>query len=183
VNQFSRYASAFGTRAFLIAGLLLLGRTADAQVTVPFPPTRPGQRPDSAQLADTVKVPLFRVQPPVSPLGALWRSLLVPGWGQSILGRRVTGAVFVVWEGVALTMTAKSLHQLHYAEQTGAVTVAAKRQEVQDWAVLLGFNHLLAGAEAFVSANLWDFPGNLHATALPPNGIGIGVTLPLGNWP
>ena len=30
--------------------------------------------------------------------------------------------------------------------------VAAKRAEVEDWAILIGFNHLLAGVEAFVAA-------------------------------
>lgn len=139
------------------------------------------QRPDSARLADTVKVPAFRVPPPVSPFGALWRSMLVPGWGQSILGRRVTGAVLVVWEGVALTMTVKAAHQLSYAEETNAVTIAAKRQEVQDWAVLLAFNHLLAGIEAFVSANLWDFPGELHGQPLSQDRVGVGLSLPIGH--
>ena len=36
-------------------------------------------------------------------------------------------------------------------------------QEREDWIVLLVFNHLLAGAEAFVSANLYDFPATLKA--------------------
>ena len=166
-------------RAVMVALVLLVGpSTAAAQLPVPFPAQR-GQQGDSTH-SDTIKVPPFRVPPPVPPLGALWRSLLVPGWGQSVLGRRVTGAVFVFWEGVALTMTVKSVHQLHYAERTDTITVAAKRQEVQDWAVLLGFNHLLAGAEAFVSANLWDFPGELRMRALPNGALGLGLSLPLG---
>jgi len=165
--------------AIAIASLVLLVAPASAQL-----PTIPGsqlQRPDSARLADTVKVPRFRVEPPVGPFGALWRSLLVPGWGQSILGRRVTGAELVLWEGVALTMTIKSAHQLSYAEETDAVTIASKRQELQDWAVLLAFNHLLAGIEAFVSANLWDFPGELHGQPLSQDRVGVGLTLPIGH--
>ncbi len=105
----------------------------------------------------------------------MWRSLLLPGWGQAILGRRVTGAAFIFWEGITVTMTFKSIHQLHYQEDTGAETVAEKRQEVQDWAVLWGFNHLLAAAEAFVAAQLWDFPTELEARALPSGDTGVGL--------
>jgi hypothetical protein len=103
------------------------------------------------------------------------RSMLLPGWGQAILGRRGAAAAFIFWEGVTVTMTFKSIHQLHYQEDVGAETEEDKRQEVQDWAVLWGFNHLLAGAEAFVAAQLWDFPTELEARALPSGATGFGL--------
>ncbi len=157
-----------------IAVLALLGAApARAQFGVPVP-----QRPDSSQLPDTVKVPQFRVPPPVSPLAAVGRSMLLPGWGQAVLGRRVTGAVFVFWEGITLTMTLKSAHRLAYLKDIGSDKVAAKRQELQDWIVLLAFNHLLAGAEAYVSAQLWDFPAEIQLQVLP-RGVGAGLRLPL----
>lgn len=149
------------------AAALLLATAAHAQV----PPQR------QPQPSDTIRVPQFRIEPPISPMGAMWRSLLVPGWGQSILDRRITGAWFIFFEGIALTMTIKSLHQLDFQERTGAETVEAKRQEVQDWAVLLAFNHLLAAAEAFVSAQLWDFPGELDTRALGSGDVGVGVAV------
>lgn len=156
-------------RSWLIAALLLFaGSAATAQVPQPPPQRRPSPR-------DTIKVPQFRIEPPVSPLGAMWRSLLLPGWGQAILGRRVTGATFIFLEGVTVTMTVKSLHQLAYQEDTDAETVDDKRQEVQDWAVLWGFNHLLAGTEAFVGALLWDFPTELEARRLPNGATGVGL--------
>src|SRR5512139_2494353 len=31
----------------------------------------------------------------VRPMGAFWRSFLIPGWGQAVTGRHTTGAVFV----------------------------------------------------------------------------------------
>jgi hypothetical protein len=107
------------------------------------------------------------------------QSLLVPGWGQTVLHRRVTGAVFVFWEGLSLTMAVKASDQLDYLRQTNADTLAVrlKRQEVQDWIVVLVFNHLMAGAEAFVSAELWDFPGELEARALPGGRVGVGPAL------
>lgn len=113
----------------------------------------------------------------MTPLAALGRSMLLPGWGQAVLGRRVTGAAFVFWEGITLTMTIKAAHQLNFQEDTDAETVSAKRDEIQDWLVLLVFNHLLAGTEAFVSANLWDFPGELESRVLPGGSVGVGLSL------
>jgi len=161
--------------------MALLGATATAaaaQVPIPAPaPQRPAQ--DSARAADTVRVPPFRVEPPISPLGAFGRSLLVPGWGQAVLGRRVTGAFFVFWEGLTLTMTLKASHQLDYFQEVGTEEqIEAKKQEIQDWVVLLVFNHLLAGAEAFVSAYLWDFPVELEQRVLPGNRVGFGARIP-----
>lgn len=157
-------------------GLLLAAGPAHAQL--PIPTARP-PRADTAAVRDTVKVPPFRIRPPVSPLGAFARSALVPGWGQAVLGRRVTGAFFVFWEGITLTMTLKAAHQLGYLEDIGDdERVKSKKQEIQDWAVLLVFNHLVAGAEAFVSAYLWDFPVELDSRSLGPGVIGIGLRIP-----
>ncbi len=150
--------------------------TAHAQI-----PTGPVRRPNPR---DTITVDPFRVQPPVSPMGAMLRSLLLPGWGQSILNRRGTGAFFVLFEGISLTMTLKSIHQLDHLERVQSDAdpesierVDAKRAEVQDWAVLLAFNHLMAAAEAFVSAMLWDFPEELEVRAFSGGRIGARVTL------
>ena len=165
------------TRGLLMVALLAGAATAplEAQVPIPAPvPTR-GAR-DSLQAQDTVKVPPFRVQPPISPFGAFGRSVLVPGWGQAVLGRRVTGAFFVFWEGLSLTMALKASHQLNFIEASGdQERIDAKKQEIQDWIVLLVFNHLLAGAEAYVSAYLWDFPVELEQRALPADRLGVGA--------
>lgn len=159
-------------RQLIVAIALLVGSSAVSQAQV-IPQRPPAQQ---RQPEDTVKVPKFRSEPPISPLGAALRSLLLPGWGQSVLGRRVTGAAFVVWEGLTLWMTVKSSHQLAYQKSTGAETIDDKRQEVQDWAVLLAFNHLLSAAEAFVAANLWDFPADLELHSLP-QGVGAGLSV------
>ncbi|HXV86454.1 MAG TPA: hypothetical protein VD793_07130, partial [Gemmatimonadales bacterium] len=147
------------------------------QIPIPTLP-RPTARPDSLQ-ADTVKVPVFRTPPPVPPMAALARSMLLPGWGQAVLGRRGTGAFFVFWEGLTLTMTVKASRQLQYMRATGSEAAEDKKQEVQDWAVLLAFNHFLAGAEAFVAALLWDFPAEIQPQALPGGAAGLGVRLPI----
>jgi hypothetical protein len=110
-------------------------------------------------------------------MGAFWRSFLVPGWGQAATGRHTTGAVFVAWEGVTAMMTLKAQQEANYLKQIGSVSLKLKRQEVQDWLVLWVFNHVFAGAEAYVSAHLQDFPPDLRVRAFP-NGIGISVPLP-----
>lgn len=155
-------------------------RRAEAQIPVPRPGL-PTPRPDTGR-ADTVPVPQFRYPPPVAPLAAMARSLVLPGWGQAVLHRRLTGGLFVFWEGLAAAMTIKAANQLHYLEATGgtAEAVRLKRQEVQDWAVVWIFNHLMAGAEAFVSAELWDFPGELQARTLPEGRLAVGTRF---YWP
>ncbi len=156
-------------RLIIVVGALALSPTiVEAQVPIPIP-----QLPVPSG-GDTVQVPAFRIEPPISPLGALWRSMLIPGWGQATLGRRVTGAAFMFWEGITITMTLKALHQKSYLERTGSNNVEAKAQEVEDWAVLWGFNHLLSGAEAFVAAVLWDFPVELDTEIEPTGDVQIG---------
>lgn len=42
-----------------------------------------------------------------------------------------------------------------------AFRVPARRTHLEDWIATLAFNHLLSGAEAFVSAHLWELPGQV----------------------
>jgi hypothetical protein len=114
----------------------------------------------------------------ISPLNALWRSLLIPGWGQARLNRKLAGGIFVGWEGVTLGMTLKTRSELRYFRRVGSARAEGKRQEHEDWVVLLAFNHLFAGLEAFVSAHLSDFPGDLRFQAVP-GGVGASVSLPI----
>jgi len=115
---------------------------------------------------------------PVSPMGAFWRSFLLPGWGQAKLNRKLTGGIFIAFEGLTLGMALKTNHQLGYLKRTGDAAVDAKKQELEDWLTLLVFNHLMSGLEAYVSAHLWDFPGDLSFQAVPGGG-GITVSVPL----
>lgn len=111
------------------------------------------------------------------PFSAFWRSLLIPGWGQAATGRYVTGATFTAWEGVCVMMTFKTLGEVDHIRASRAAHITSKKQEVQDWAVLWIFNHLFAGAEAFVSAHLQDFPADLHIRAVP-RGLAVSIPLP-----
>lgn len=113
----------------------------------------------------------------VGPVGALWRSLLLPGWGQAATGRNVSGALFVIWEGTTMYMTLKASQEARFFEAAGLPNQHAKRQEVQDWMVLWGFNHLFSGAEAYVAAHLQDFPRDLRVRAFP-GGVGVSLSIP-----
>ncbi len=44
--------------------------------------------------------------------------------------------------------------------------VSARRAHVEDWLAVVVFNHLFAGADAYVSANLADFDANVQVTSL-----------------
>ncbi len=48
-------------------------------------------------------------------------------------------------------------------------------------AVLI-FNHLFAGADAYVAAQLWDLPGKVALRQLP-FGPAIALTMPVGRAP
>jgi hypothetical protein len=114
----------------------------------------------------------------ISPLNAFWRSFLIPGWGQARLNRKLTGGIFVAWEGVTLGMSLKTRRELRYLRRNASARADDKRQEHEDWLVLLAFNHLFAGLEAYVSAHLADFPGDLRVEAVP-GGVGAAVSLPI----
>lgn len=176
-------------RASFVAliGVLLLPGGLVAQDSVPRPPVADSavSRRDSALAGKVAEAERARQdsilygKTPVTPMGALWRSILIPGWGQAKLNRKLTGALFVTWEGVTLGMALKSRHELRYLRKTKSSSIAAKEQEVQDWLVLLAFNHLFAAIEGYVSAHLWDFPDDLQMRAVPvPGGVGGSVSVP-----
>jgi hypothetical protein len=113
-----------------------------------------------------------------SPMNAFWRSFLLPGWGQAKLGRRLTAGIFIAWEGTTLAMSLKTRHELDYLRRTNSERAEDKRREHEDWLVLLGFNHIFSGLEAYVSAHLSDFPADLHVEAVP-GGVGGSVSVPV----
>jgi hypothetical protein len=145
--------------------LLLVGIVADLFGQAAPLPRRPAVPPDTTRQY-------------ISPGNALWRSLLVPGWGQARLNRKLAGGIFLAWEGVTLGMSLKTAQELRYLRRTNSGRAEDKRQEHEDWLVLLAFNHLFSGLEAYVSAHLADFPGDLRLETIP-GGVGAGISLPI----
>jgi len=113
------------------------------------------------------------------PMNYFFRSLAIPGWGQASLDRKLPGAIFIAFEGIAIGMAWKAHSELDYIERTGSERYDAKKQEVQDWLFLIALNHVFSALEAFVSANLYDFPGDLKMRTLPNGRAGVGVSLPI----
>ena len=52
----------------------------------------------------------------------------------------------------------------------GPGRVQARKTHVEDWIALLIFNHLIAAADAFVAAQLWDLPARVSVQAWPGAG-------------
>src|SRR5260221_8869308 len=73
----------------------------------------------------------------LKPLPAFFQSLAIPGWAQSKLDRKLTGSLFVLWEGVTLGMFLKAGGEVRYLQRTGAdaTRLDAKRRERHDWLV------------------------------------------------
>ena len=162
----------FLPRTLTLAGLLLAAGAAPrgllAQDTTAVPTAQPDVGPE----------PPDSLLRPISPINAFWRSFLVPGWGQARLNRKLTGGIFIAWEGVTLGMSLKTRHELAYLRRIRAARADNKRREHEDWLVLLAFNHLFAGLEAYVGAHLSDFPGDLRIRAVP-GGVGASLSVPL----
>ncbi|MEA2724543.1 MAG: hypothetical protein QOH59_2314 [Gemmatimonadales bacterium] len=161
-------------RGGLISFLIVFGGATQYLCAQAAPPSRPAVPP--AQRPGAPPDTLQRQY--ISPLNAFWRSFLIPGWGQARLNRKLTGGIFVAWEGVTLGMSLKTRRELAYLRRNGSGRADDKRQEHEDWLVLLAFNHLFAGLEAYVSAHLADFPGDLRVEAVP-GGVGAAVSLPI----
>jgi hypothetical protein len=193
VNAAPSARAARAARAAAALGALCVVLAAPARAQQPPTPAPPPRdttlRLDSAagsadsaarRRADTQAPRGDSVRPvsPVTPGGAFLRSLVIPGWGQARLGRNVTGGLFLLFEGIAGAMVWKANWQLDWA-RTRDKFVASHRQEREDWIVLLVFNHLIAGAEAYVSALLYDFPAALKAQRLPGGATGVGVSIPI----
>ncbi|HSM15683.1 MAG TPA: hypothetical protein VK845_01630 [Gemmatimonadales bacterium] len=163
------------TSFLLIAGLLAGFGASSGLVAQDVPPAVPSA--DGGAQSEAVADTTARRQ--VSPMGAFLRSLALPGWGQAKLDRKLTGGVFIAWEGVTLAMSIKANHELGYLRRINSSRVEAKKQEREDWLILLAFNHLFAGLEAYVSAHLWDFPGDIKIRALPDGSVSAGFSIPL----
>jgi len=192
-------------RAALAKALLVTAALAGLDV-VPMTSLH-AQQVDSTRVGARHKPPARTpapdtLKPPISPKRAFFYSLLIPGYGQSVLNRPIAGSLFFGAEVTWIAMATKSAYDLRYAraherdslvvayalDSTGAVQrdslgrmvgatyapnryasdrVNARRKHLEDYYALLIANHLLAGAEAFVSAQLWDVPEHVSIRALP----------------
>ena len=121
------------------------------------------------------------IGPPVSPMGAFFRSLILPGWGQASVDQPVRGAFYFTMEAASLWMLFKTQSKLDAAVRAGDDELAASRQDQkEDWIVLAVFWALFSGVDAWVSTHLWSFEG---AVIPPPDGspgVAVQYSVPVG---
>jgi len=119
--------------------------------------------------------------PPVTPLGALARSMVIPGWGQVEVGRPSRGAIYFAAEAASLYMVFKTQARLSAAKRTDPPDeglVDSRTRQRENWIVLSVFIAFVSGLDAWVSANFWDFEPRIEA---PSDGsIGLALSLSLG---
>jgi hypothetical protein len=176
-------------RALLAIALIAGDRVSSAAAQV--------ARTDTVQraAADSLK-------PPISPRRAFFYSFLVPGYGQSILGRHKAATTFLLIEAVGVSMIRESAADAHEARRmsTDSLVVSwvdaagnlrktvtpppfsskevqTRDAHVEDWVAVVVANHLLSGADAFVASHLWDVPARLAVRVLPHGGATVSASL------
>jgi hypothetical protein len=137
-------------------------------------------------------------KPPIAPRRAMLLSLAIPGYAQSRLNRPTAAVLFATTEILSIGMARKAGQDLREAKAarkdsipTGFSTDAngnvvpagftqnrlvarlgARKTHYEDWIAMIIFNHIIAGADAYVAANLWDFRANV---AVAPGGHGASL--------
>jgi hypothetical protein len=168
----SRLAHAVRSGALVLAGLIVAASAAGAQDSTTTAPPLTG---DTVQRA----APAVATGHKPSATGNMLKSLVVPGWGQLSLGRELTALVFIAGEAGTLTMVIKSQKDLNRARDAGdADLIDQYTRKREDWLVYMGINHVLSALEAYVSAKLWDFPGDLDLQ-VTPGGLGAAARIPI----
>jgi hypothetical protein len=120
--------------------------------------------------------------PPISPGGAFFRSLIIPGWAQARLGAESRGAgYFFVW-AFSIFMVARTQYRLDIAkrnEEANPALVEARTQQREDWMALAIFTAFFSGADGWVSVHLYGFD---EKTGLSPENVAfrVGWKIPVG---
>jgi hypothetical protein len=166
--------------------VLLLASTAAGAQQLDSARVGAGTRSARAAAPVVMQLPADSLKPPISPGRAFLSSLLLPGLGQASMDRPFGTALFATVEAGALVMLIKSRFDLDAARDglgdsvvvryaidpttgqpvpaeyaPGPYTedlVRARKLHYEDWLFVLIFNHVIAGADAFVAAQLWDVP-------------------------
>jgi hypothetical protein len=123
------------------------------------------------------------VSPPVSPMGAFFRSLVLPGWGQVSVDQPGRGAFYFAMEAGSLWMLLKTNSKLNAARNADPVDedlVQLREDQFEDWATLVVFWALFSGVDAWVSAQLWDFTGEVVPPPDGSPGAAFRYSIPVG---
>jgi hypothetical protein len=82
--------------------------------------------------------------------------------------RGARDSVVLTWQidsktgGVLIdTITGKPKPATYERNRNTPERISARRTHYEDWIAAILFNHFIAAADAYVAANLWDFPVNV----------------------
>lgn len=171
-------------RAAVVAGCLACAPLTATLAQEPLPPV----------ITTPALAVIDSIEGGVSPRGAFFRSLVLPGWGQSVTGSPGRGAVYFALEAGSLWMAYKSRTKLSDARLEEAQLrdagllplnrntglVVAREEQFEDWATLSIFLLFFSAADAFVSAYLADFDEHLRAGATADAAVQIEGRIPVG---
>ncbi|MBI4513811.1 MAG: hypothetical protein HY702_06835 [Gemmatimonadetes bacterium] len=118
----------------------------------------------------------------LSPWGAFWRSLVIPGWGQSELDAKTRGAVYFVAEGASVWMWIRTQRRLDHARRLFPEEhplVSSRKQQREDWIALTLFWAFFNAADAWVTAHLHGFETKPIPVPGEAVGLFVGWSLPL----
>jgi hypothetical protein len=116
--------------------------------------------------------------------------MVLPGWGQAEVDRPVRGAFYFAAEAASLWMVVKSQAKLASARrgapppagdgQDGDTPlVEGRTSQRENWIVLSVFVALMSGVDAWVSAHLYDFEGELEPPEDGTAGVQLRYSVPL----
>ncbi len=184
-------------------GLAAPAARAQATDTARVPVRIPRTVVDTLHRTDTTAGPRPEFRAPLSPARAFATSFLLPGYAQTVLGRPKAAALFIGLEAMCVTMLRQAQFDLRQARNAGGDSVVvswwnpatghvgatlapspydvnlvrSRRAHVEDWIAVLVANHLFAGLDAYVAANLWDVPAELAVRSTPDGRTAVGVNI------
>lgn len=115
-----------------------------------------------------------------APMSAFLRSVLVPGWGQLAADQPVRAAVYFTLQTATVYMVIRSYNRIDEAEGEGLKE--ARREQREDWLVLAGFWALASGIDAWVSAQMWGFEGEVVPPPDGSAGLAVRMSVPVAGF-
>ena len=73
--------------------------------------------------------------------------------------------------------TGRPLIQSIEPDQYREALIPARQRHVEDWAAIIIFNHLMAGADALVASHLWEVPVRITASSTTDGQLRLGGSL------
>ena len=131
---------------------------------------------DTIQTISTTKIDTAKLlsdEPLKSPIGAVLRSAVLPGWGQFYNEQYVKGVFAFTLNGSLLALI---IYNQNRYEETGDRSYKNKSQDLS-W--LLGISYLLTLVDAYVNAYLYKFNDAINIASFHDKNLGQLVQINL----